>query len=325
MGRWDSPSPTRARSRSPRDNSGKVGGNSTREDRRERDRGSRGKDNRWKGEERDGGRNDIRRVDRESRRDHRDREDKGRSVAGQDREREIEDDRERRRRDDGGSSRRHRDRERDRDRGGRDKARDRSRDRHRDRKDRNRDDDNDNKRKQPPKKPSSHESEQPEEAEAEAPPKEAPNFNRTTHLVSETNTFNGVVLKYVEPSESRLPPSSITYRLYVFKSSEILETLTLSTRTAWLFGRDRLVADVPIDHPSASKQHAVIQFRFVTKVNEYGEREGGVKPYIIDLGSANGTMVNGEPVPEQRYFELKEKDVITFGHSSREYVLMIEK
>ncbi|KAF3089385.1 hypothetical protein TWF102_009654 [Orbilia oligospora] len=236
MGRWDSTSPTRARSRSPRDNSGREGGSNTRDDRRDRDRDGRRKGSRWEDEDRD--------KDRD--RNYRDREDKGRRVVGQ-------------------------------------------------------------------------------EPEEEAPPKEAPNFNRTTHLVSETNTFNGVVLKYVEPSESRLPPSSITYRLYVFKSSEILETITLSTRTAWLFGRDRLVADVPIDHPSASKQHAVIQFRFVTKVNEYGEREGGVKPYVIDLGSANGTTVNGETVPEKRYFELKEKDIIGFGHSSREYVLMIEK
>ncbi|KAF3276097.1 hypothetical protein TWF970_006383 [Orbilia oligospora] len=309
MGRWDSTSPTRARSRSPRDNSGREGGSNTRDDRRDRDRDGRRKGSRWEDEDKDRDRN------------YRDREDKERRrVVGQGREKDGDKDRERRRRDDGGSSRRDRDRdrERDRDRGGRDKERNRSRDRTRDRKDRHRDDDGgdggDGKRKQQSKNPS-------QEPEEEAPPKEAPNFNRTTHLVSETNTFNGVVLKYVEPPESRLPPSSITYRLYVFKSSEILETITLSTRTAWLFGRDRLVADVPIDHPSASKQHAVIQFRFVTKVNEYGEREGGVKPYVIDLGSANGTTVNGETVPEKRYFELKEKDIIGFGHSSRDETL----
>ncbi|KAK6527944.1 hypothetical protein TWF281_009205 [Arthrobotrys megalospora] len=314
MGRWDSPSPTRARSRSPRDGNRK-------DDRRDKDRGGdrdgHRKRSRWedddKGDERVGSRGDGKEVVR--RRDDRDRD------------RERDRDRDMRRDDGGGSSRR------DRDRGGRERERERDRSRDRERtQDRNRDDRRrrDNKDHKPrtrskDRNPSKEEKEEREEEEPEAPPKEAPNFSRTTHLITETNSLNGVVLKYVEPSESRLPPSSITYRLYIFKSSDLLETITLSTRTAWLFGRDRLVADIPIDHPSASKQHAVIQFRFVVKVNEYGEREGGVKPYIIDLGSANGTKVNGGEVPKERYFELKEKDVIGFGHSSREYVLMVEK
>jgi hypothetical protein len=33
----------------------------------------------------------------------------------------------------------------------------------------------------------------------------------------------------------------------------------------------------------SSKQHAVLQFRFVEKRNEYGDRIGKVKPYLIDL------------------------------------------
>ncbi|KAK6505189.1 hypothetical protein TWF481_007107 [Arthrobotrys musiformis] len=300
MGRWDSPSPTRARSRSPRDSKRDDKQDDKRDDRRDNRRDDRRHDRR-------DGRRDDRRDDRKDRDAQRKRsrwedEDDGKSGSRRDRDRDEKGrdrDRERRRRDDDSSRR---DRDRDRDRGGREKEKEKEKDR----------------RRPTSKSP-------PQEEEPEAPPKEAPNFNRTTHLVSETNTLNGVVLKYVEPAESRLPPSSITYRLYVFKSSEILETITLSTRTAWLFGRDRLVADIPLDHPSASKQHAVIQFRFISKVNEYGERKGEVKPYVIDLGSANGTMVNGDAVPEKRYFELKEKDVVTFGHSSREYVLMVEK
>jgi len=47
-------------------------------------------------------------------------------------------------------------------------------------------------------------------------------------------------------------------------------------------------------------------------------------PYIIDLGSANGTYLNNEKVEPQRYYELKEKDVVKFGYSSREYVLLHE-
>lgn len=49
-----------------------------------------------------------------------------------------------------------------------------------------------------------------------------------------------------------------------------------------------------------------------------------VKPYIIDLGSGNGTFLNNQRIEPQRYYELKEKDVLKFGFSSREYVLLHE-
>jgi len=49
-----------------------------------------------------------------------------------------------------------------------------------------------------------------------------------------------------------------------------------------------------------------------------------VRPYIIDLGSGNGTYLNNQRIEAQRYYELKEKDVIKFGFSSREYVLLHE-
>lgn len=83
------------------------------------------------------------------------------------------------------------------------------------------------------------------------------------------------------------------------------------------------MVDCPIDHPSCSKQHAVIQFRFVEVKSEHGDKVGRVKPYIIDLESANGTKVNGDLIPERRYVELKSKDVVTFGESTREYVLVL--
>ena len=49
-----------------------------------------------------------------------------------------------------------------------------------------------------------------------------------------------------------------------------------------------------------------------------------VRPYIIDLGSGNGTYLNNQRIDPQRYYELKEKDVLKFGFSSREYVLLHE-
>jgi len=154
-------------------------------------------------------------------------------------------------------------------------------------------------------------------ANAPAPEKEAPNFAPTGLLAAATNTVNGVVLKYSEPAEARKPPPSQRWRLFVFKDKEIVDTVDLNSSSCWLVGRDRAVADLPVDHPSCSKQHAVLQFRHVLKVGEFGDKEATVKPYIIDLESANGTMVGKVRVPERRYLELKEGDLIMFGLSTR--------
>ena len=162
-------------------------------------------------------------------------------------------------------------------------------------------------------------------APAPAPSKQKPNFAPTGKLAAETNTVTGttIVLKYNEPPESRTPPASAPWRLYVFKGAATLETVELSTRSCWLFGRERSVVDFAIEHPSCSKQHAVVQFRYVERKNEYGDREGGVRPYVLDLESANGTRVNGERVPERRYVEVKSGDVLGFGESTREYVVLL--
>ena len=47
-----------------------------------------------------------------------------------------------------------------------------------------------------------------------------------------------------------------------------------------------------------------------------------VTPYVIDLGSANGTFVNSQKIESQKYVQLLEKDVLKFGFSSREYVML---
>lgn len=65
-----------------------------------------------------------------------------------------------------------------------------------------------------------------------------------------------------------------------------------------------------------------------TRLVEYTRADGTVgrrvRPYIIDLGSGNGTFLNNQRIEPQRYYELKEKDVLKFGFSSREYVLLHE-
>ena len=84
------------------------------------------------------------------------------------------------------------------------------------------------------------------------------------------------------------------------------------------------MCDLPIDHPSCSKQHAAFQFRMVSRKKEDGTEANRVLPYVIDLGSANGTFLNNSRIEAKRYYELKEKDVLKFGFSTREYVLLHE-
>ena len=111
--------------------------------------------------------------------------------------------------------------------------------------------------------------------------------------------------------------------MYVFKEKDLLDTIYLHRRSAWLLGRDEKVTDYLLEHPSVSKQHAVIQFRHSSTTNEFGDKTNKVKPYLIDLESANGTKLNGKKVSQSRFVELVDGDVVAFGDSEREYVLML--
>ena len=122
------------------------------------------------------------------------------------------------------------------------------------------------------------------------------------------------------------------WRLYVFRKKEphadhlnkkddgLLDTYHISRQSAYLFGRERKVADIPVDHASLSKQHAVLQYRSLpSKQQIIGEgTKLQCKPYLMDLESTNGTFINGVRLESARYYELRRGDVITLGASSRE-------
>ncbi|CAD6190995.1 unnamed protein product [Caenorhabditis auriculariae] len=134
--------------------------------------------------------------------------------------------------------------------------------------------------------------------------KEKVNMAVSGKLAEDTNTFRGVVIKYNEPPEAKKP---------------------IARQSAYLIGRDRKIADLPVDHPSCSKQHAVLQFRSMPFTRPDGSKARRIIPYIIDLGSGNGTFLNDDKIDPQRYVEIKEKDVLKFGFSTREFVVMKDK
>jgi smad nuclear-interacting protein 1 len=165
------------------------------------------------------------------------------------------------------------------------------------------------------------------ENDTEEKPKEKANFGLSGALVEDEktgNVYNGVTLKFREPVEARAPITR--WRLYVFKKGsdnpEPIQVLHISKQSAFLFGRDERVSDVLVEHPSLSKQHCVLQYRAVPDKSAGDEIR--CKPYLMDLGSTNGTFINGQRLEEARYYELRRKDVITLGMSTREYVLLTE-
>ncbi|EZG55069.1 FHA domain protein [Gregarina niphandrodes] len=155
----------------------------------------------------------------------------------------------------------------------------------------------------------------------EAPRKQAQttnverNMQTSGVLAEETNMKNGVLLKHTLPLDARKPV--LKWWLFVFsnKSNMDNKTLTLGDSSCYLFGSDARVADVPIMHPTTSKQHAVICFRWNSK-------RGETCPYLMDLNSTNGTFLNHDQIEPTRYYELLPGDIIKFAKSSRDYVIM---
>jgi len=182
-----------------------------------------------------------------------------------------------------------------------------------------------------------------DDEESRPPPEYKPNFGLSGALAKDTdsgNVYKGVVLKFKEPPEARAPNTQ--WRLYVFKpqqnkkdDADLIETLHISKQSAYLFGRNTDIADIPLLHPSLSSQHAVLQYRAMSVSSTSssslynGGSSGGPKrlacqPYIMDLESTNGTFLNGVRIDAARYYQLKKGDVLTFGASTREYILLTE-
>lgn len=150
------------------------------------------------------------------------------------------------------------------------------------------------------------------EEDATAPKKE-PTFETSGLLGLEDNSKNGIALKFSVPPEARCPATK--WRLYILtKPQDPPKIIHLKRVVGVLFGKDRRVADIPTDHPTCSKQQAVLHFRQVDT--------GEVKPYIMDLESTNGTFLNGQRLDPARYYEMRERDVLKFAMSSREFVLL---
>ena len=173
-----------------------------------------------------------------------------------------------------------------------------------------------------------------------------PNFGLSCALANHDktgNVYNGILLKFLEPPEARIP--NTRWRFYVFRKAfaavatatataagkisnatgaeggegDLLEVMHISKQSAYLFGREAkwqiyqsIIPHYQKNMPCYSIGHCPMKKDGVLRC----------KPYLMDLGSTNGTFINGVRIDDARYYELRKGNVITLGSSRREYVLL---
>ena len=107
-----------------------------------------------------------------------------------------------------------------------------------------------------------------------------------------------------------------------------------------MFGR-LPVCDVPLEHPSISRYHAILQHRPQDEKRREGEgvEEGeweserrvdvlACRPseagfYVYDLASTHGTYLNKKRIQPRSYYRVRVGQMIRFGGSSRLFVLEV--
>lgn len=102
------------------------------------------------------------------------------------------------------------------------------------------------------------------------------------------------------------PPRAISL-LDVYKDHVLIATQTVDQKNFYLIGRNAAVCDIVLSHCSISRLHATII-----------HHEKGAT-YLVDLGSAHGTFVDGLRLTALQPTLVVHGSVLKFGGSSRSY------
>uniref|UniRef100_A0A7S2SR88 FHA domain-containing protein n=1 Tax=Rhizochromulina marina TaxID=1034831 RepID=A0A7S2SR88_9STRA len=121
------------------------------------------------------------------------------------------------------------------------------------------------------------------------------------------------VLRLPESESFRAPkwaqaPERYTCALDVIKDGAVVGTVDLSRHRCFLVGRQRESCNIPLQHSSISRQHAVLVHSKL-----------GVT-YVLDLGSAHGTFIGRVRVTPWALYELRSGAILRFGASSKTYI-----
>lgn len=106
-------------------------------------------------------------------------------------------------------------------------------------------------------------------------------------------------------------PSRVS-NVEVYQANTRKESLPVDGKAFYLFGREASAADIVLDGPGASRQHAALV-----------HHEDG-KTYLIDLQSTHGTFVKGRRIPANKPTLLVNNTPITFGTAEQKFVFLGE-
>jgi len=104
-------------------------------------------------------------------------------------------------------------------------------------------------------------------------------------------------------------PEGVPYRLEVLKGGAIVEAQDVSCKDHYTFGRTP-GCDFVLEHPSASRLHAVLQFNGSSKA-----------AHVFDNASTHGTFLNKQRIKPHVHVPIRVGDTIKFGQSSRLFLL----
>ena len=117
---------------------------------------------------------------------------------------------------------------------------------------------------------------------------------------------------YKEPPWSALSENS--YAFEVIKNGAVIDKVELKSKAYHIVGR-LPSCDIPMEHPSLSRYHAVLQY-------SNGSSESFPKGwYLYDLDSTHGTWINKHKVPQKKYHRLHVDYVVKYGGSTRLFIL----
>jgi len=112
---------------------------------------------------------------------------------------------------------------------------------------------------------------------------------------------------YHPPDWSAMPKEA--FNLEVLKDGLIIDTIYLASKDYFTLGRQHDIVDIPMDHPSISRMHAVLNYR----------NDGSLM--LLDLNSAQGTYLNKSICEKNVYHRVYVGDIVKFGASTRKYIV----
>ncbi|KAI8895207.1 hypothetical protein BC833DRAFT_602094 [Globomyces pollinis-pini] len=135
------------------------------------------------------------------------------------------------------------------------------------------------------------------------------NEDSTTNLNSISKSShnlppNAPELPYLDPAWSSPPIHDFHFE--IIRQGSSLGTSDTLSKSKFIVGRLPF-CDIPLDHPSISRYHAIIQFK-------------SDECFIYDLGSSHGTFLNKSEIAKRKYIQIRVGDMIRFGASSRLYL-----